>query len=90
MHAVLGVVQFQARCIAAKAVGQENIAARVGGAFVEGRNFCSFFDIPHFGRVTGHEPHIKQVRAGRTVRHQPIAGFEQFGKGVGHRAECSS
>ena len=81
-HAALGVVQLKAVNRAAKAVGQNDVGARVYKVLVQLGDALGVLGVPQLGRVARHQAHVKQVAAGGAIGQKPGACGQQMGKAV--------
>ena len=83
-HAVLAVMQLQAGRVAAEGVGQEDVAARIHGVGIQLLDPVRVIHVPEFRCIARRQAHVEQVGPGCPVGHQPVTGFKQAGKSVGH------
>ena len=85
-HAILQVVQLQAKRGATKAIRQNNLRASVQVAAVYGAHVRLLVGqhIPLLGRVAKHQAGVHQHGAHAAVGHDRLAASDQFKKAIGH------
>ena len=77
-------MQFQTRRVAAKGIGEKQIAACIHGLGIKALDPVGMLVIPHFGRIARLQTHIEKIGAGGPVSENPIASGEHLGEGVCH------
>ena len=86
--AILGVVQLEAVAIAAKGVGQDDVAAGIDEILMQLADVLRLFIIPEFRRMAGGKPHLEQGGAGCAIGKQDAFFFKQAGEQI-HREDPS-
>ena len=82
------VMQFQARGIGTKTVGQENVTARVHCTAIERIDFLGLVGVPKLRRIARHQPHVEEVRARGPIGQKGAFFGKELFKCVGHAGAC--
>ena len=77
-------MQFQTCRIAAKGVGQEQVAARIHRLGIKAFDPVGMLIVPHFGGIARLQAHVEEIGAGGPIGENPIAGGKHLGEGVCH------
>jgi hypothetical protein len=81
----LGGMQLEPVGVAAEAVGQDDVGARLDELAMEVDHAIGVVDIPELGAVAGFEPAPEEPGAHAAIGQEHAALVEQRAEGVGHR-----
>ena len=82
--AVLGLVEFESGCIGTKAIGQNDVCARLKEGTMQPQHLLRFLHTPKIWRVARLEAAAKKIRAGGAVCNAPTFFCNDAGDGIGH------
>jgi hypothetical protein len=85
----LGGMQLQPVGVAAEAVGQDDVGARVDELAMEVDHTVGVVDVPELGAVAGFEAAPEEARAHAAIGQEHAALVEQRAEQVGHRVSPS-